>query len=210
MKGVYINLNSREDRLKHFEFNVKNHTFFKNINHMSAIKSMDGSIGCGLSHIKALQLYENSENPYIAILEDDFMILDETQLSSFIKGFNRIKHLDEWKVIVLTPRGSSMSHTDEITDCGFKRIRENQTTTGYIIKREMIPILIKNIKEAIHLQMKGEDKNICSIDQYWKRLQEEYPFYYYSGIFAGQLPGWSDIEGRIVDYNDRFLKQHLF
>jgi hypothetical protein len=37
-----------------------------------------------------------------------------------------------------------------------------------------------------------------------------YPFYYYKDIFAGQLIGWSNIEKRYVDYNDRFIKQNLF
>ena len=210
MEGVYINLLSREDRRKNFEIHVKSNAFFSNINRMPGIKSQDGSVGCGLSHIQALQLYQNTEHPYVAIIEDDFTILDKYELSNFINAFEKIKDLDEWKVIVLTPRGVTVPNTNNMTEAGFKRIRENQTTTGYVIKKDMIPILIENIKEAIHLQLLGGDKNICSIDQYWKRLQENYPFYYYSGIFAGQLPGWSDIEGREVNYNDRFLKQQFY
>ena len=56
----------------------------------------------------------------------------------------------------------------------------------------------------------GVEKDISAHDQYWKRLQTEYPFYYYSEIFAGQLVGWSNIEKRMVDYNDRFINQNLF
>lgn len=213
MKGIYINLESRKDRRDHFESEVKRHPFFAGIERMNAVENRDGAIGCGLSHIKALQL--DSDGPYIAIIEDDFMILDEKNMADFVEAFEKIKDIDDWKVIVLTPRGITMSDqnemgSNEMLKNGFKRIKENQTTTGYIVKKEMIPILRDNIREAILLQVKGEDKIVSSIDQFWKRLQIEYPFYYYSGIFAGQLPGWSNIENRFVDYNDRFILQNSF
>lgn len=213
MKGVYINLESRKDRRDHFETAVKNHPFFEGIERMNALENSDGAIGCGLSHIKGLQMF--TDESYIAIIEDDFMILDKKNLLDFTNAFEKIKDSNEWKVIVLTPRGITMPEPNEMgpnemENAGFKRIKENQTTTGYIIKKDMIPILRDNIREAILLQMKGEDKNVASIDQFWKRLQLEHPFYYYSGIYAGQLPGWSNIENRMVDYNARFVMQNLY
>jgi hypothetical protein len=48
---------------------------------------------------------------------------------------------------------------------------------------------------------------MSAIDINWKKLQFDYPFYYYSKIFAGQLPGWSSIENRFVDYNQQFINQ---
>jgi hypothetical protein len=78
------------------------------------------------------------------------------------------------------------------------------------VKKEMIPILIDTLKESAQLQMQGVKKDVSAHDQYWKRVQLEYPFYYYKDIFAGQLVGWSNIENRMVDYNDRFIKQNLF
>jgi hypothetical protein len=118
-----------------------------------------------------------------------------------------VKENDTWKVIVLTPRGSTVSGED-IGD--FKRIIDHQTATGYIVKREILSILINTLKESAKLQMQGVNKNISANDQYWKQMQHEYPFYYYKYIFAGQLVGWSNIEQRYVDYNDRFIKQTMF
>jgi len=217
MKGIYINLDCRVDRREHFEKTILCRDFFKGVERMSAIQHADGAIGCGLSHVRALQqLYKGTDKgsdkgtPYVVVLEDDFMVFDEMAFSQFIVDFENIKEKDSWKIISLTPRGKTVLGTNEMTLCGFHRICEYQTTTGYIVKKEMIPYLCENLKEALVLQMKGGDKNIYSIDQYWKRLQDHHPFYYYGKVFAGQLPGWSDIESRFVDYNDRFRKQPFF
>jgi GR25 family glycosyltransferase involved in LPS biosynthesis len=212
MKGVYINLEDRKDRREHFENQIKKNPFFANIERMQAIEKDDHALGCSLSHITALSLYDNTEEPFIGIFEDDFMILEgeEENLVKFIKDFEKIKESNDWKVIVLTPRGTTIESTNEMKDANFRQIKDHQTATGYIVKKDFIEILRKNMEEAVYFQQEGVNKNFSATDQYWKRLQEKFPFYYYSGIFAGQLPGWSNIENQVVDYNDRFRKQPQF
>lgn len=213
IQGYYINLDERTDRKTHFENNIKSHAFFSNLQRMSAIKNTDGAIGCGLSHIKSLVLSKNiTDASYVGIFEDDFCILNEQSCASFIDAFSRISDSDEWDCILLTPRGDTQHHdTSEFMNThGFKRITNSQTTTAYIIKKSFIDVLQENLKDAVVNLIKGGDKNTYSIDQYWKRLQTQHRFYYYQDIFAGQLPGWSSIENRMTNYNDRFLKQPLF
>lgn len=207
LKGFYINLDSRKDRRDHFEDLKKQFPFLENIERMSAIENNDGPLGCCFSHIRALTQCLEINAPYIAIFEDDFTILNDTSFRKFIIDFEKIKSDDTWKVIVLTPRGSTVP-SEDIAD--FKRIIDHQTATGYIVKQEIIQILIDNLKESAKLQMQGVEKNISANDQYWKQIQKMYPFYYYKDIFAGQLVGWSNIEKRHVDYNDRFIQQNLF
>jgi GR25 family glycosyltransferase involved in LPS biosynthesis len=207
MEGVYINLDKRTDRREHFEKNIQKYAFFSNITRMSAIEHHDGSIGRGLSHIKALETLSTIQTPYVVVLEDDFMIFDETHLSAFFQDFEKIKHSDKWKVIPLTPRGITVIEKNEMTQNGFKRIRANETTTGYIIKKEMIPILLDNLRESVDLQFNQVNKNTSAIDQHWKTLQVKNHFYYYLNVFGGQLPGFSNIENRMIDYNERFKKQ---
>jgi GR25 family glycosyltransferase involved in LPS biosynthesis len=207
MEGVYINLDKRTDRREHFEKNIQKYPFFSNITRMSAIEHQDGSIGQALSHIKALESLSTIQTPYVAVLEDDFMIFDEIRLSAFFQDFEKIKHSNKWKVISLTPCGITVIEKNEMTQNGFKRIRANETTTGYIMKKEMIPILLENFNESVILQFKQVDKHISSIDQYWKPLQVKHPFYYYLNVFGGQLPGFSNISNCLTDYNDRFKKQ---
>ena len=207
MKGFYINLDNRIDRRDHFEDLKTQYPFFTHIERMSAIENKDGALGCCCSHINALMLAEKLDEPYVAIFEDDFMILDHNNFLQFINDFQQIASSEKWNVIVLTPRGNTLPDEDL---SNFKRIIENQTATGYIIKKEMIPILLSTLKESARLQSEGVPKDISANDQYWKRLQTTYPFYYYKNIFAGQLVGWSTIEKHYVDYNDRFVKQVLF
>ena len=207
LKGFYINLDSRKDRRDHFE-NLKSlYPFLSGIERFSAIERSDGPLGCCISHRTAMEKCLEIDEPYVAIFEDDFTILNDNVFRQFICEFEKIKSDDTWKVIVLTPRGASVQEED-IGE--FKRIMDHQTATGYIVKREIIPILIDNLKESEKLQLQEVDKNISANDQYWKRMQLEYPFYYYKNIFAGQLVGWSNIEKRYVDYNDRFVKQTMF
>jgi GR25 family glycosyltransferase involved in LPS biosynthesis len=177
---------------------------------MDAIVHNNRVIGCAMSHLRALQKFEHTNDPYISIFEDDFCILNQDNFNNFVKEFELIKKSSDWKVIVLTPSGNSVLGKPKMTTANFKRIINNQTATGYIIKKEMIPILIKNVTECIQLLLQGAPPPIAAIDIYWKRLQNEYAFYYYSKIFAGQLPGWSSIENRLVNYNERFIQQIHF
>ena len=210
MKGVYINLDCRTDRREHFENVKKQYPFFSSIERMSAIENNDGPFGCCMSHINALELLSTTDNIYAAIFEDDFFIFDTNHFSKFVLEFENIKDIDEWDVIVLTPRGSSIEGTPNMRVAGFKKIIDHQTATGYIVKTKFIPTLLENLKEACRLQQIGIDKNISANDQYWKRLQLTSNFYYFADVFGGQLPCWSNIENRWVDYNERFRNQHLF
>jgi hypothetical protein len=213
IQGYYINLDERVDRKTHFDNNIKSRDFFSNLQRIPAIKNTDGAIGCGLSHIKSLILSKNIINAsYVGVFEDDFCILNEQSCAEFIDAFSRISDSDEWDCILLTPRGDTQQNgaSEFMMANGFKRITKSQTTTAYIIKKTVIDALQQNLKDAVANLIKGGDKNTYSIDQYWKRLQTEYRFYYYQDVFAGQLPGWSSIENRMTNYNDRFLKQPFF
>jgi GR25 family glycosyltransferase involved in LPS biosynthesis len=204
----YINLKHRTDRKDNIEGQMK--LVDISYTRVDAIYNKVGAIGCGLSHIKALKLAQESTDPYSIILEDDFFIFNYKKYNDFKKAFNNIADNNSWDILVMTPRGDTIEGNIDMFSYGFKRIHNNQTATGYIIKKEMIPILIDNLKEAINGLVKNLDPNIYAIDQYWKRLQDSYNFYYYKDIFAGQLPGYSDIEKRPVDYNERFINQDKY
>lgn len=202
MKGFYINLDKRLDRREHFE-NIS--PIFKNIKRFPAIEYSPGYIGCAMSHIAVLKKGLDIEGEYIFIFEDDFMILNMDNFNHFLNDFKVA--VFNWDIIVLTPRGITIHKKSSEK---FKRIFDNQTCTGYIIKKKFIPILIQNLEESLQNLLNGESYMIYGIDQYWKKLQLKYKFYYYSSIFGGQLPGWSNIENRMVNYNERFLKQNQY
>jgi GR25 family glycosyltransferase involved in LPS biosynthesis len=207
----YINLEHRDDRKQFFENQAKQ--FNINSIRINAILNKRGDIGCGLSHIKALKHINDISNnsSFFIVCEDDFFIYNYANFTSFKNAFDIIKNDDSWDVIVMTPRGDTVSDiSNNMTTNNFKKINNNQTATGYIIKPHMIPILIDTFKESVDGLIRNQDPNIYAIDQNWKKLQNKYNFYYYDKLFGGQLPGYSDIEKRNVNYNNRFFNQNDF
>lgn len=203
--GFYINLDSREDRKTHFEEMKQKYSFFENVERMSAVSHSNGAIGCGKSHIQVLSKCLELEDQAFLVCEDDLVILNDENFKKFVDTIN--VH-DDWDLITLTPRGTTMK--GQYISNRFSRIYNNQTTTAYIIKKNIIPHLIENLNKAINGLEKGGEPGVYSIDQYWKRLQTKHKFYYFNDIFAGQLPGYSDIEETNVNYNKRFLEQNKY
>jgi len=208
MKGYYINLDHRTDRNSHIQQNIVNkYELFSQIERMSAIKNVNGAIGCSMSHIKCLaKCLEMKDEPYFMILEDDFCVLNEENMQEFMKEFEKIKYDDKWDVIVLTPRGSPMQK-NYIQK--WNRIKNSQTTTGYIIKASFVPLLIDICKNSVEHLMRNEAYDTWALDQAWKPLQIKHAFIYFYQIYAGQFPGYSDIEKRQVNYNRRFIMQKI-
>lgn len=207
LKGYYINLDERKDRLQHITMIKEKCLFFSNIERFSAIKMKNGAIGCAMSHIKVLQKCLEMKEDMFLICEDDICILNLQNYIEFAQSFQRIA-TNDWDIIVMTPRGDNMNIVDtSMNQFDFSRINNNQTATGYIIKKHFINILIENFKVAVDGLLKNLNPDVYAIDQYWKRLQNKYKFYYYKHIFAGQLPGYSSIENKEVNYNLRFIQQ---
>lgn len=207
MDGYYINLIHRVDRLNHME-NLKQHqSFFSNVERLEAIQNKNGAIGCSLSHIKGLTELSKKNKDYYMILEDDFFIFDDNNFNEFINSFEEIKNNDNWDLITLTPRGKTIKK-NYIND--FNKIVDNQTTTGYIVKHRFIEKMIKYYKIGVEGLMRNQDPNKYALDQCWKPLQEISNFIYFNKIYGGQLEGYSDIEKKNVNYNQRFLNQTIY
>lgn len=204
MDGFYINLKHDEKRKNHME-NLKNkYDFFKKIQREEAVYHKNGATGCYLSHINCLKKLENIDGDYFLILEDDFCILNENNFNDFVENFESIKNNNNWSMLILTPRGSILK-TNILNN--FNRIKDNQTSTGYIIKKSFIKHLLEIFIDGVKKLAKGENKYICALDQFWKPVQLKTNFIYFNKIFAGQLEGYSNIEKKTINYNERFLNQ---
>lgn len=208
MEGFYINLNSRTDRKNHIEKLKVEYPFFQNIKRMEAIYSDKYGLGCALSHLKCLEELEKIDKPYYLIMEDDFFILNKENFDNFINDFEKIKNNNNWDVITLTPKGNT---TKKFFLGNFNKIIRTQTATCYILKSSFLKTLIEIIKQGVEGLKKGSRKikkhNENCVDQCWKPIQEKTNWIYYYKIFAGQLPGYSDIQKKYVNYNKRFLSQ---
>ena len=151
----------------------------------------NGHLGCGKSHIKALEYAINKNYKTVAILEDDFnFIEDKKRVNDSIDSF--LSNFKEWDFIDLY-----YSHVTELKKTNIKGIDKNNGTTGavgYIVKNNFYDKLLQNRKEAVdkmqeytdkHLK-KCRDKNNCkrileqsntAIDQYHWNLQKNNLWY---------------------------------
>jgi GR25 family glycosyltransferase involved in LPS biosynthesis len=196
----YINLEKRKDRLAHVQEELAKLGISGE--RVCAIETADGAIGCTLSHIQCLEMAKQRNLPHVFICEDDITFLNPELLLTNVERFEK-SGLD-WEVLIIG--GNNAPPYTQISNFCIQ-VSNNQTTTGYIVKRDFAEILLNNIKESIQLLQDGVELDTCAIDQYWKRLQDKHRFYYYQDIYAGQLVGYSSIENRNVNYNERYLNQ---
>jgi len=230
MQGFYINLDERPDRNHHITTICGKYPIFKNIRRFSGLKNSNGSLGCSMSHLECLKRLKQdisiskttstSQMPnYVIVMEDDFFIYDDAIFQSFLNDFNKIKDIpnnDEWHLITLTPSGDTIREAKQDKKYSlnnFLRIKNNQTMTCYIINMAnkdsilFLDLLIERLNLGVENMKKGGSIHVNICDQIWKSLQHNYTFLYYKDIFAGQIPNYSNIENKNVNYMERFINQ---
>lgn len=196
MKGYYINLECRRDRRRHIENNILTLDFFKDLERFEGIKKPYG-IGCNESWLKVLEmcLSMDTEDRFL-LIEDDIHIYDMEIFNNFIKDYKLMEN-NNWDIIHLTPRLYDRCRYEDtlILESGnkYSRLHNCVTATGLIIKKEFIPILMKNLQYSTE-KLKGTlNTSKYIIDISWLDLQEKYRFYGYNKSFCYQLECLSDI-----------------
>ena len=194
---LYINLDSRKDRLDSITNEIKKiDPEGLKTTRISAIKHERGAIGCGLSHIKALELAKEKGYKNVIILEDDYTF--KTDIKDIKYNFNLLfQKYSDYNICLLAgniyriKRGS-----DNISQC-----LNVQTTSGYIINERFYQSLIDNFKEGVGKMLDHYRYGEAEIDQNWKRLQGmDKKFYIFYPKLGQQIASYSDIENRHTDY----------
>ena len=205
----YINLESRTDRLAHVQAELAKIGCL-NGTRFNAVKTSSGAVGCTISHIKCLELAKEKGHPYVFICEDDICFSDPELLVKNTNEFFKQSN-DNWDVLIIG--GNMVPPYQQVGDfCA--RISNCQTTTGYIVRQPYYEKLIKNFREGLNQLMKNPaNKREYAIDMYWKQLQNVDRWYIIIPLTVHQLEGYSDIEGRNVDYKTLMMdmnKEWLF
>ena len=203
----YINLESRTDRKTHMIEQFK--LLGWEGNQVSAVQMTDGRVGCTLSHIKCLKMAIEKNLDYIVILEDDIHFLTP---QVFLKNLEICWNtLTNWDVILIA---GNNANTYTIINDSCVKIKNTQTTTGYIVKNHYFLILLENMKEGLNLLLKNPQfHRQYAIDKYWFILQEKHNWYLITPLTVTQLSGYSDIEERETNYSKLMLmldKSSLF
>ena len=134
-KIIYINLDRRTDRNQEMldEFKKMNITNFERF---SAIPTCPGTIGCGQSHIRVLQIAQQRQYDNILILEDDFTFLvTREQLDQCLHHIFE-EFQEPWDVIMF---GYDLSETKDGGDHCLGRLTKAQTALDTL----SIDIIIK-------------------------------------------------------------------
>ena len=196
----YINLDTRTDRKTHVEDEL-NKMGWNNFTRFNAIKNKDGRVGCSMSHLKLLQMAKEKNLDYIVIIEDDIEFTQPELYNNMLKQF---KNMDmDYDVLLLA--GNVRPPFIQKKDFVFQ-IKKSFTTTGYIVKKHYYDTLIENFKQGIMNLMKYPDKHyLYAIDTNWFKLQERDNWYIFFPRTITQMPDYSDIEGRTINYNHLML-----
>lgn len=206
----FINLDERVDRLKYVTEHLKEMQYPENkIYRVSAVRNKEnGHKGCLESHVKILKMILESDDEYALVIEDDIMFIKGNKetfecIENYIKNYN-------WNVLLLDCGG--IKECGRITDGKKKRGWSNENyksgcslTTGYIIKREYIPVLLSVWEPLIGIE--NWKDSIHSCDQSWKVLQDEM-WIVIAPRLATQHTTFSDTENVIhnVTYENNWIR----
>jgi len=202
--GFFINLPERRDRYNNVmtQFHYLNIPSLK-MERINAIKYRVGALGCFLSHIYCLTEAKKRGYDHILICEDD---IDFTNIDLFKQQLrNTIHKVKDWDVILLTGNLLQVQEIPNIDCC--LRVIKSTAATGYIVKSHYYDTLMKNFKEGItYLMNKPKYKHLYAIDVYWHFLQKKDNWIIPIPLTVTQLIGYSNIENKLVDYNNILLK----
>jgi len=193
---LFINLEHRTDRLQHALDEFKKLGI--NSERVNAVKMKNGAIGCTMSHIKCIELAKSRDWEQVFICEDDITFLEPELLKKNIELFHNNNDI-MWDVLIIG--GNNVPPYQQINDyCA--RIFRNQTTTGYIVKKQYYDTLLANFKEsATNLLRNPEKKREFALDIYWNRLQMQDFWYMIIPPTVTQYENYSDIEQQNTNYD---------
>lgn len=185
---VYINLDERVDRRAHVEEQLSRVFPAERIQRFSAIKDVKGSIGCSKSHIAVLELAKVNGWPNVLIVEDDFT------WNNFDKGKPILERFLANPYDVIMFCGTYVIAKED------GRLLSAQTTTAYVVDQGYYDTLLANYREGVALLGATGDYSQYALDQFWKRLQPVDRWFIVRPNMGFQLPGYSDIEKKAVNY----------
>ena len=184
---AFINLSERKDRLFWCENQLRNMPF-KRIIRIDAVKSLNGHIGCAMSHIKTLKLFSSLPHEVFLILEDDFVFTRKQEDVNYY--LQKLKNYS-WDVFCF-----SFTYEKLETDFGdgIVQIQKCHSTCAYMFHKSFIPNLLDVFYEGL--------KTEKPIDVTWQKLQKQYIFLATKKPLVIQNISYSDIEKQVMFYQN--------
>ena len=205
-KIYYINLDKRKDRKEYMEKNVLSRfpcqpDLIKRITACDMTHTESYSkrqAGCCISHMTAWSDAIMHNYDCIIVLEDDFEFTCDVEV--FIKQIDELfKKFPDFGVCNFSYNAQAPIY--EIENSGSIFYCPNvQTTSGYIIKKDYMHLLLPIIGHAVSKLLNDEPAEKWAIDQSWKILQGNTKWLVMNKV-GKQRDDFSDIENCPVGYN---------
>lgn len=197
---LFINLDHRKDRLEHVTAEFAKMGI--NGQRMNAVKMASGAVGCSFSHIKCLEQAKVNGWKQVFICEDDIEFTNPSVLLENLTKFHQNKSIS-WDVLLIG--GNNCPPYTRISDYCVQ-VSNCRTTIGYIVPNHYYDTLIANFKEGVrNLMREPDNKRMYAVDMYWAPLQQRDRWFLITPLTVTQKSDYSDIEGRVVNYNHIML-----
>ena len=199
-KIIYINIDYRKDRNEHVlkelsELGVPS----EKIERLEAVKHPKGYIGCSMSHIECLKLAIERNYDSVLILEDDVIFKDK----EYFKNISEKIFNQNFDVFMLGVNIEKYEYIDE----NFTRVINGLSLVGYIVKNHYFHKLLNSFETSLKLLLEKDIVTHYSVDGYLRYYVQPYDQWLtFSKLNVSQLPGYSDIEKREVNYDFAMLK----
>jgi hypothetical protein len=192
-KAYVINMENRPDRMQRSNIRLKdlgiNYERFEAVNGHNQEKHahlLPGEVGCYMSHFNILRDAKESDYNSFLVLEDDVVFVDDFT-EKFFDGYKYIP--EDWDMIYLgcNHKKPYTRINDHVVKCNFA-----YTTSAMIIRSKSYDKLIEATKH-MHRQ----------IDVVFAEMQAagQLNAYAFHPWLMYQEDGWSDIQGRHVNYD---------
>jgi len=208
---LYINLDSRTDRnesaLRQFEKMGITATRVSAVNTKDLISNYPkfGILGCGLSHLKCLNIAKEKSWEYVCICEDDIEFINPELLKDNLRKFLEDSNSPDWDVLLLGANLMPSKGNVKLNSYSVK-VGKSFSTVCYVIKKRYYDTLIKNLEESTsQLKRNPSLKEEYALDVHWVKLQERDTFIMIIPPTVNQISSYSDIEKKNTDYSSSLL-----
>jgi GR25 family glycosyltransferase involved in LPS biosynthesis len=198
---LYINLAHRTDRKEHVIHEIRKICVDDSkIHRIDAIRTEPGALGCGLSHIKALEYaMMHPEWKTILILEDDFTFHGDDS-AALLRALHALLTFSPTLDMGLLSYNASVLRYGNTSHPLIKRILYSQTTSSYCIRSTYLSTLHQNMQEStMDMIIRGKTHENC-VDIHWTTLQPWGQWYALFPAIGYQYDNYSDIEKRVTEY----------
>lgn len=181
---LYINLDNRTDRKASIEKEIAKIGFDDSkIHRISAVYNEQcGHLGCGISHVQAIEFAMQKNWARTIVLEDDFHFdINAQQFDALLKETEGVS----WDVLLLA-KGHSRFHEKK---GNLRKVIGCSTTSGYIVQQHYYKTLLDNFKESVALMEKQLVRHIQSHSEPFETIGREFE--------TIKLPKGSQVDVRI-------------